>query len=56
MSYWTLAKRASQPGFIDFGRQQEIYELETGDRPSFVGFDRRLTEWLAKNPRKGTQP
>ena len=56
MSYWTLAKRASQPGFIDFGRQQQIYELETGDRPSFVGFVRPSLHRVARQERPERNP
>ena len=43
--------RADRDGYMDFAGQQTAYEEVTGDRPEFVGFDRRFAAWCETHPR-----
>lgn len=48
---WTV--RADAPAFE---RQQFLYEAMTGDKPQYLGYSRRFTDWLDKNPRRSLTP
>lgn len=37
---------------VDVYEQERRYRAVTGDKPRFLGFERRLAEWLEKNPRR----
>jgi hypothetical protein len=52
----TWKQKANEPRYIDLARQQDAYELLTGDRPTFFGFDGRFAEWCAKHPRESLKP
>jgi hypothetical protein len=47
-NFW---RRADDEDYVTFEEQQDLYEKWTGDRPAFLGFDRRFAEWCVKHPR-----
>lgn len=49
LSYSSL--KADRPGLGDIYEHQLAYEAETGDRPWYLGFYRRLEAWAQKNQR-----
>lgn len=49
--YPRLYAKAKLPGYGDIYPQQLEYEVETGDRPWFLGFYRRLEPWAQHNER-----
>lgn len=40
---------AHKPGTVDLYRQQRLYEVATGDRERFIGFERRLADWCEQH-------